>query len=97
MFNIGDTVQFTGTKFFAFPTALGNGTRCVPCKKAVITKINAVALHQFHIIAEDPNSARGWVNADDIKEVESETADKLSTDEPTKPRSKKKSKATVTE
>lgn len=95
MFNIGDTVQFTGTKFFAFPTALGNGTRCVPCKKAVITKINAVALHQFHIIAEDPNSARGWVNADDIKE--SETADKLSTDEPTKPRSKKKSKVTATE
>ena len=66
-FNVGDEVQFTGSKHYANANAV-SGPDCKP-GKAKVTVISKGAKHPYHVIAVSGKGSNvyGWVDAADVK------------------------------
>lgn len=65
--NVGDIVQFTGSKHYVSPDAK-SGFSCKP-GKAKVTKISPKQKHPYHLIKESGGGSTvyGWVDADTVK------------------------------
>ncbi|MDR1133533.1 MAG: hypothetical protein LBL05_05180 [Synergistaceae bacterium] len=65
-FNVGDIVNFTGSRHYSISRAV-NGPTCKP-GIAKITQIAQGAIHLYHLIAEKGGGSNvyGWVNATDV-------------------------------
>lgn len=69
-FNVGDVINFVGTKHYASSAALV-GSNC-KAGEAKITVIAKDAKHPYHVVATKGSNSTvyGWVNATDIKKKE---------------------------
>lgn len=67
---IGDIVNFTGSRHY-ISAYTGTGSKCNP-GKARISSIRETAPHPYHVIkvAGGGSTVYGWVNAEDIEELE---------------------------
>lgn len=62
-FNIGDTVQFTGSRHYVSSDDTGAGSKATPCTAKITNKKDGKA-HPYHV---QGSGVYGWVNAGDIK------------------------------
>lgn len=66
-FKVGDVVQFTGSKHYAYANA-ANGPTC-KAGKAKVTAISKSAKHPYHLqaVSGSGSTVFGWVDAGDVK------------------------------